>query len=185
MCTTMHWQLSSYFPVNTPLNTDEGISLRKLRFSNRPRFLGTTCPWFFYGMSATFAPFKLWKMSLRSSIHSCSSSLFSSVANSLKMFTRMYSHSVYTSLEAGQILGPPEKGVYSQVGLIVSHRSGLNWSASSPQKDLSRCWERKLVSIKSPFSTNNGLRPSLPPPAGMTVVERHSRTVPALRGVIR
>jgi hypothetical protein len=136
-------------------------------------------------MSATFAPFRLWKMSLRSSIHSCTSSLFSSFENSRAMVTKIYSHSVLTNLEAGQILGPPENGVYSHVGRTVSHRSGRNRSASSPQNNLSRCCERKLVSIRSPFSRSSGLRPSLPPPTGRTVVERHWRTVPALRGVIR
>jgi hypothetical protein len=78
-----------------------------------------------YETSATFAPFRLWKISLRSSIHSSTSSLFSSFENSLAMVTRIYSHSVCTSLNAGHILGPPENGVYSQVGRIVSHRSGL------------------------------------------------------------
>ena len=32
-----------------------------------------------------------------------------------------------------QILGPPLKGKYSQLGLSVSHRSGRNTSTSSPK----------------------------------------------------
>jgi hypothetical protein len=136
-------------------------------------------------MSPTFAPLRLWNVSLRSSTHSNTLSLFSSQENCLTIVTIMYSLSVYTDLSAGQILGPPEKGVYSQVGLMVAHRSGRNSSASSPQNDLSRCWERKCVSTTSPFSTRRALRPSGPPPDGSTVVSRHSRTVPELRGVKR
>jgi len=138
-----------------------------------------------YGIRPTLAPFRLWNMSLRSSTHSITSSRFSIAENALTNVTKMYSHSLYTSRIAGHILGPPENGVYCHVGLIESHRSGRNVSASSPQNALSRCEAYQFVSIRSPSSTSRGLRLLSPPPKGNTVVERHVRTVPELRGVKR
>lgn len=89
-------------------------------------------------INPTFAPLRLIAVIRISSCHSQTSSRHSNDANSRITMAATYAPSVYTRRRPGHVLGPPPNGVNCHVGLAVAQRSGLNVSASAPQKSLSR-----------------------------------------------
>ena len=68
-----------------------------------------------------------------------------------------------------QILGPPLNGRNPHPGFMVSHLSGRNSFASSPQISLRLCITQIEQLTVWPFLTKIGELPSAPPPLGRTV----------------
>lgn len=84
-----------------------------------------------------------------------------------------------------QIRGPPLNGTKLQSIFLFSHRSGLNSSASRPQRSL-RLWSRcstKLTVL--PLGTKTGAMLFGPPPRGSVVSRAAKRTLAGLRSYRR
>lgn len=79
-----------------------------------------------------FVRVKLW----RAGLGTCDPSM-SPILCKRRIIT--YASSVSANCCPMQIRGPPLNGRYSHPGRRLPHRSGRNWSASSPQRSFRRC----------------------------------------------
>lgn len=117
------------------------------------------------GVRATFVPFAVANVNPKSSVQGWGSRV-SIVSNCCIILVIVYPASVSANCWPMQIRGPPLKGRYAQPGLIFSHLSGRNSSASGPKTSVSRCSVYTLKITSWPLGTWTGDFPSGPPPTG-------------------